>query len=557
MCIRDRQSTWDIHLTNSFYYLLSLHMNKENCQFFQNQIAQTETSIWSIPTSETDITIFSNIVAAQTLIKYRKWVITKSISRHFCLTNKHLIYYKDSDAKQVKGYTPLDNLYISKIVPAKKNEYGFKIMKNNMEQEYFVNNKQQFEAFYGQLRKYCINTDFDNQYEMVSMVGQGSTANVYVAVNKQDQKKYAVKSFNKQIVLSEQKGRESLVNEINIIRQLSHQNVCQIHEVHETSQNIFMVMELMTGGDIFNNFSWKFNESLAKQAFRMILEGLNELHSKGIMHRDIKPENVLVKSNDEFIVKVSDFGLAAYVNEPKHLYTKCGTPGFIAPEVFKGNEKQYDEKCDIYSAGIIFFTCLFQRVPFYGDSSKEVYFKNKEGQINFEVEKQQNINPLGIDLVKKMLEKDPKKRLSAQEALQHEFFQVSKKSSKFNSEPVSKVLQLIVEEKNNQLNEQALHDIGSTNSHLSPLLQTKRNNQKKEQSLTSIVNLQLVKGDSNEEPACEYIQNEQEMADKVQARTSDYQATYRTVSYTHLRAHETGRNLVCRLLLEKKKTQSI
>ena len=153
-----------------------------------------------------------------------------------------------------------------------------------------------------------------------------------------------------------------MINEIDIMRAVSHDNIIQLYDVYETEKSIYLVLELIQGKslqDILKKTNFKDDQNEVKifNMIRMILEALSYLASKNIMHRDLKPDNILVDKNDK--IKIVDFGLATFVNINEYIFKKCGTPGYIAPEVFKYDAKNpatfYDEKCDVFSAGCILY----------------------------------------------------------------------------------------------------------------------------------------------------------------------------------------------------------
>lgn len=144
------------------------------------------------------------------------------------------------------------------------------------------------------------------------------------------------------------------------MRALKHRNLISLHEVYETDHSIYMVMEILEGGnlkDCLLGTKTTISKSSCINIMMGILKGLIHMHKKGIMHRDLKPENILFR-NSLFLedsVCLADFGLASYVNEPKYLFFRCGTPGFVAPEILNNKDENahYTEKCDIFSLGVI------------------------------------------------------------------------------------------------------------------------------------------------------------------------------------------------------------
>ena len=155
-----------------------------------------------------------------------------------------------------------------------------------------------------------------------------------------------------------------------------------------------------------------------------ILSALEYLRKQGIMHRDLKPENMILKNKDKLEtndIKIVDFGLASFCNINEYLFKRCGTPGYVAPEIINASSKdntKYTPAVDIFSAGVIFYILVVGRSPFNGKSFQEILNQNKNCQIDFNHEKLKKY-PQIQDLLKRMLEVNPDKRINAGEALQH------------------------------------------------------------------------------------------------------------------------------------------
>jgi len=175
---------------------------------------------------------------------------------------------------------------------------------------------------------------------------------------------YAVKAFTKEgiIISNKQNAKPSMLNEIDIMRSLDHENIIKLYEVHETENSIYLVLELIQGKSLQDalkksSFKEEYSEVKIVNMIRSILDALSYCASKGIMHRDLKPDNILLDKESK--IKIADFGLATLIDLPEYIFKKCGTPGYIAPEVFKYDPKNpvtaYDDKCDVFSAGCIFY----------------------------------------------------------------------------------------------------------------------------------------------------------------------------------------------------------
>jgi len=153
-----------------------------------------------------------------------------------------------------------------------------------------------------------------------------------------------------------------MLNEIDIMRCLDHENVIKLYEVYETEKSIYLVLELIQGKSLQevlkkSTFREEYSEVKIINMIRSILDALAYQAAKGVMHRDLKPDNILLDKGDK--IKIADFGLATFIDVDEYIFKKCGTPGYIAPEVFKYDQKNpstyYNDKCDVFSAGCILF----------------------------------------------------------------------------------------------------------------------------------------------------------------------------------------------------------
>ncbi|CAK86147.1 unnamed protein product (macronuclear) [Paramecium tetraurelia] len=267
--------------------------------------------------------------------------------------------------------------------------------------------------------KTCILNNYRDIFLNLKVIGKGTYAKVLLAQRKVNQSKYAVKTFQKSALLDKNnKQRQGLLNEIDLLRSCDHPNIIKLYEIYESGDYIYLVMELLEGGELFDLIleTQSFQESKVALIMFKIFDALEYLHTKNIMHRDIKPENILLKDKSEnFEIKIADFGLASYT-EADLIIARCGTPGYVAPEIFE--DKKYNEKVDVFSAGIILYILLSGQAPFFGNSLDEIMEKNRDCQINF---KDLKVSEDALDLLKKSLEPNPECRISSLEALSHPF----------------------------------------------------------------------------------------------------------------------------------------
>jgi len=172
-----------------------------------------------------------------------------------------------------------------------------------------------------------------------------------------------------------QEDKVALQNEVDILKQVDHPNIVKFYDMYEDEKYIYIVMELLGGGELFDQIMTKeiFTEKESRDIIAPIFDALIYCHKIGIVHRDIKPENLLFSSKnlETGIIKVSDFGLARLLTTDQLATTTCGTPGYVAPEII--SEKPYNEACDFWSVGVVLFILLSGEPPFYHEDNFELF----------------------------------------------------------------------------------------------------------------------------------------------------------------------------------------
>ncbi len=172
-----------------------------------------------------------------------------------------------------------------------------------------------------------------------------------------------------------QEDKVALQNEVDILKQVDHPNIVKFYDMYEDEKYIYIVMELLGGGELFDQIMTKeiFTEKESRDIIAPIFDALIYCHKIGIVHRDIKPENLLFSSKnlETGIIKVSDFGLARLLTADQRATTTCGTPGYVAPEII--SEKPYNEACDFWSVGVVLFILLSGEPPFYHEDNFELF----------------------------------------------------------------------------------------------------------------------------------------------------------------------------------------
>lgn len=194
----------------------------------------------------------------------------------------------------------------------------------------------------------------------------------------------------------------------------------KLYEYFEDAENVYLVNELCTGGELFDRIikNEYFNEEMAAKIFKQILMALNYCHQVNIVHRDLKPENFLFESpDDDSDLKIIDFGLSKILDGGRlqRMKTRAGTPYYISPEVLTGN---YDMSCDMWSAGCMLYILLCGYPPFYGDNNQEILQMVSRGVFDYDGEEWDDISNEAKDLINKLIVR-PERRMTAAEALQH------------------------------------------------------------------------------------------------------------------------------------------
>ncbi|XP_013369264.1 PREDICTED: serine/threonine-protein kinase DCLK3 [Chinchilla lanigera] len=276
-----------------------------------------------------------------------------------------------------------------------------------------------------------ITADVEKHYETGRVIGDGNFAVVKECRHRETRQVYAMKIIDK----SKLKGKEDIIDsEILIIQSLSHPNIVKLHEVYEMEMEIYLIMEYVQGGDLFDAIieSVKFPEPDAALLIMDLCKALVHMHDKNIVHRDLKPENLLVQLNEDksTTLKLADFGLAKRVVRP--IFTVCGTPTYVAPEIL--SEKGYGLEVDMWAAGVILYILLCGFPPFRSPErdQDELFNIIQLGHFEFLAPYWDNISDAAKDLVSRLLVVDPKKRYTAHQVLQHPWIETAGKMSKAN-----------------------------------------------------------------------------------------------------------------------------
>ncbi|XP_027333017.1 calcium-dependent protein kinase 29-like isoform X3 [Abrus precatorius] len=258
-------------------------------------------------------------------------------------------------------------------------------------------------------------------YEMKKELGRGQSGVTYLCVEKTTGREYACKSISRGKLVSEQEI-DDVRREVMILQHLSGQpNIVEFRGAYEDRQNVHLVMELCSGGELFDRITSRaaenrnYSEREAATVMRQIVNVVHVCHFMGVIHRDLKPENFLFATKDEYAaVKATDFGLSIFIDE---VYREIvGSAYYVAPEVLK---KNYGKEIDVWSAGIILYILLSGVPPFWAETETGIFKAILEGNLDLESAPWPSISATAKDLIRKMLNYDPEKRITAAEALEH------------------------------------------------------------------------------------------------------------------------------------------
>ena len=258
--------------------------------------------------------------------------------------------------------------------------------------------------------------DINNYYEFIKELGKGSYGQVFRCQNKETGNVYACKKMSKKKI----KNKKQFQTELNLLRTTDHPNIIKLYDIYEDNKYIYLIMEECNGGEFFDSLAKRakeknmYTEKECAKIFKQILEAVNYLHAHGVCHRDLKPENILFSNvADDSCLKLIDFGLSKVLDGESNMKKTVGTTFYMAPEVIQGN---YNEKCDIWSCGIILYIMLCGKPPFYSQDEDELKKKICSMHYNFDYPEFKKVSQDAINLIKKILV-SPDKRLSAGEIL--------------------------------------------------------------------------------------------------------------------------------------------
>ncbi|KAJ8485759.1 hypothetical protein OPV22_018244 [Ensete ventricosum] len=274
--------------------------------------------------------------------------------------------------------------------------------------------------------------DIESRYDLGEELGRGEFGVTCLCTDKDTGEHFACKSISKK-KLRTAVDIEDVRREVEIMRHLpSHPNIVSLKDTYEDDTAVHLVMELCEGGELFDRIVARghYTERAAAMVMRTIVEVVQNCHKHGVMHRDLKPENFLFGNKKENApLKAIDFGLSVFF-KPGECFTEIvGSPYYMAPEVLKRN---YGPEVDVWSAGVILYILLCGVPPFWAESEQGIARAIIRSVVEFKRDPWPKISDTAKDLVKRMLDPDPKRRLTAQEVLDHPWLQNANKAPNVN-----------------------------------------------------------------------------------------------------------------------------
>jgi len=266
-----------------------------------------------------------------------------------------------------------------------------------------------------------------NQFEIGKVIGKGSFSVVHIAVHKATQEKVAIKIINKKEAIMKKEGeieKTRIETEVKILKAVNHKNIVPLIDIVDTGGYLYLIMEYITGGQLFDRVlqKGKYSERDCGKAVRKLVQAIEYLHSLKIAHRDLKPENLLLPIEDDTNVMISDFGLSRIIHEDSLMSSAVGTPYYVAPEVITASGYTYS--VDLWSIGVITYFMLAGFPPFLGSTMEEIFEAIGKAEYDFPAQYFDVVSENAKDFIRKLLVVNPSMRSTVPQCLQHPFLNV-------------------------------------------------------------------------------------------------------------------------------------
>ncbi|XP_023326569.1 calcium/calmodulin-dependent protein kinase type 1 [Eurytemora carolleeae] len=260
----------------------------------------------------------------------------------------------------------------------------------------------------------------EDKYDLKDILGTGAFSQVRLAESKDDGNMYAVKIIDKKALKAWDHIMSYIISILYVAR-LKHKNVVKLLEAYESRSNVYLVMQLVTGGELFDRIVEKgsYTEKDAADLIRQVLSAVSYMHEEGVVHRDLKPENLLYYSPEpDSKIMISDFGLSK-MEDSGVMATACGTPGYVAPEVLA--QKPYGKAVDVWSIGVISYILLCGYPPFYDENDANLFAQILKGEFEFDSPYWDDISDDAKDFIRNLMCVNVEQRLTCDLSLQHKW----------------------------------------------------------------------------------------------------------------------------------------
>ena len=364
------------------------------------------------------------------------------VKRFFYIQGNYLLYKTSAESAKASAamnikfarFEILDESNQLPEIQPHNYKLGVKISRGLKFSVLYAQTQKEFDQWISVLTKQLMRNDIHQRFTTEKVIGAGAFAQVFRARENATGHQYAVKGFNKTALLENEIGKASLWKEIGVLRSIAGaKNMVDLKEVHETKNSIYLIMELIEGGDLLSFINSK--KHVSEETFVNIAYGLLRsilfLAQNNLFHRDIKPANIMLRKTHDVQpedIVIVDFGLAAQGSDSDFLFKRCGTPGYIAPELIsmKTSEEGFEipSKSDIYSAGVTLYYLatgqpLFDKEEY---SCSRVLRENLMSRISFSQERFTRYTKDVMDLLRSLLQPNPEKRASITQAVNHKVF---------------------------------------------------------------------------------------------------------------------------------------
>ena len=355
-----------------------------------------------------------------------KFVDNKVKRVFFKLVGKDLFYFKSDKDEIHKGMHNLSGVFIqeekSKEING-KTYYCFSMTYPKKTRLYYVENENEYKKWVEKLKISTGYTNLTDIYDIKEKLGSGKFGLIKLGINKKTKQKVAIKIMSKSNMQND--DLELVRTEIEILKICQHPNIIQLYDVFENINYFYIIMEYCSGGDLFSYLekrNFRLSENQAAKFMHKMCAAVYYIHSYGIAHRDLKPENVLMTSNDDKAdLRILDFGLSKIIGPDEKCTEPYGTLSYVAPEVLL--DIPYGKEVDLWSLGVITYLMLSGSLPFDDRESEEaIARKTVSEEPPYKGSIWKKISNEAKDFIKRLLVKNPEKRMNIKETLEHEWF---------------------------------------------------------------------------------------------------------------------------------------